>query len=115
MGRKREMSQWLLEDVSPRLRQCGDVIERRMENGRKATAYPETGLRIQVAAVARQVQKGKTGLGGGVTKEGASQGTDTTWHQQSLPSDVPVTRSSFYFILFFTRESRNPALLWETS
>lgn len=31
MGRKREMSQWLLEDVSPRLRQCGDVIARRWE------------------------------------------------------------------------------------
>lgn len=64
MGRRREMSQWLLEDVSPRLRQCGDVIERQMENGRKATTHTETGLRTQVAAVARQVQRGKTGLGG---------------------------------------------------
>lgn len=34
-----------------------------MENGRKATTYTEAGLRTQVAAVARQVQRGKTGMG----------------------------------------------------
>lgn len=52
------MSQWLLEDVSPGLGQCGDVTERQLGNGRRTTPYTELGRRTPVSPEARQVQRG---------------------------------------------------------